>query len=512
MKNGRFFKEYDVSGDDDKFSAVSAVADFSAAKTFSRTYDNGQGISLSLQYETKTSFSEYELRNSAQPHFSEYEVVSSRTKSKPFNRTASVQEYPVDFSSDNNFYVEPFEESPVSANNKPVKPITQQPEECACPPAADVEKPSTPKAGAMPLSKSADAKAWIPKSGSGNNEANKILNAISQMESSSTNGDEIDAGFLEDMKTILTDPKTARQQVNQVPEPTPKATKEDDIFDKIAKNMQYANQYDFGTMELEQRFNDFDQIEDSVAKVPLKPRWASDKAVQTVSILTPDDVNSSHFLEDIDLMNVSRPKSNPSPLDPVAGGRSILPGILEIGDIILSTTTDEVSLAIRSATGSEVSHASIYIGGGKVIHATQAGVQEWSVGQLMDACSLCVAYHHRDMDSVKAGKIVEFLKRALSNHSAFDGWGLIHAAPSQLLASYCDVLIGNARQDCLNLARRIQPGTDNNDQFFCSELIFAALKEAGLSISTVQPSFSSPQDAIRLYFDGSLQYVGHLKV
>jgi cell wall-associated NlpC family hydrolase len=186
--------------------------------------------------------------------------------------------------------------------------------------------------------------------------------------------------------------------------------------------------------------------------------------------------------------------------------------VLEVGDLILSTTNDPVLSAIGSATGSEVSHASMYIGNGKVIHAKAAGMEELNIHQLMDSCTLCVAYHHRDMNQTKASKILQFLRTAADNHIAFDGWGLIQAAPSQLLASYCDSLMGTARQTCLNSARSILPGTDNNDQFFCSELIFSALKEAGLTISTIQPSFSSTQEAVRLFYDGTLHYVGHLKL
>jgi len=343
--------------------------------------------------------------------------------------------------------------------------------------------------------------------------SNKLLNAMSQMESSISTGDEISDGFLEDMKTILSDPKIARQQSSQQQAPVNQPTKEEDIFDRIAKNMQYANQYDFGTVELEKRFDDFDKQEDSKLKAPVNSNSRSaGKSVQAIAMSRPNDISSSDFLEDLDLMNISGSHTAPIPLDPGVGGRSILPEVLETGDIILSTITDPLSGAIRSATGSEVSHASVYVGGGRVIHATEVGVHEWTLNQLMDACSLCVAYHHRDMNELKAGKIVQFLRTALDNHATFDGWGLVHAAPSQLMASYCDSLTGSARQVCLNSARSIQPGTDNSDQFFCSELIFAALKEAGLTISTVQPSFSSPQEAVRLFYDGTLQYVGHLKV
>lgn len=53
----------------------------------------------------------------------------------------------------------------------------------------------------------------------------------------------------------------------------------------------------------------------------------------------------------------------PIPLDPGRGGRSVGPEALQIGDIIVSTTSAAISRAIRVGTGSEVSHAMLYIGG-----------------------------------------------------------------------------------------------------------------------------------------------------
>ncbi|RYF96821.1 MAG: hypothetical protein EOO02_21615, partial [Chitinophagaceae bacterium] len=357
---------------------------------------------------------------------------------------------------------------------------------------------------------------------SGNRQTNKILDAISQMSSESA-PDEINDGFLEDIKTILTDPKTLQEHPVQqsIPPLQPVQTRDEDIFDKIARNMQYANSYDFGTLELENRFDEFDKQVDQ--RPPNINRRATSQSIQTVALQQPANFSSAEFLEDLDIISStpltkyghSHMQSNDQeiPLDPGIGGRSIIPAALQEGDIILSTTAnDSISRAIRSVTGSEISHASIYVGNGNVIHATLSGVSQWTLSDLMSASTLCVAYHHKDMDDSKAARIVKFLTNALNSNKGFDSWGLINAAPSQLLASYCDSLSGATKQACLHGARSIKPGTDNNGQFFCSELIFAALNDAGLTISTVQPSFSSPQEAVRLFYDGTLDYVGHLKV
>lgn len=62
------------------------------------------------------------------------------------------------------------------------------------------------------------------------------------------------------------------------------------------------------------------------------------------------------------------------PLDPGVGGQSIDENALSIGDIIVSTTPALISRVIRRATGSVVSHALVYIGGGQVVEAIGAGV------------------------------------------------------------------------------------------------------------------------------------------
>jgi cell wall-associated NlpC family hydrolase len=481
--------------------------------TFSRIYDNGQAISMFLQFGTKTNYQEYELKAEAQPGFAEYELLSSHLNGRSFSNSAAIKEYNLDLNDDSSFFVESFDNLNIpSAKNAEVLPTLVQEPNCSCPAVSDIEQPISFKSDATPTSSESKASSWNPRLNSGNKQTNKILDAIGGIEASSSTAENIDVSFLEDIKTILADPAVARQQSILSPEPAP--TKEEDIFDRIAKNMQYANQYDFGTIELEKRLDEFDRIEDAKVSSSLRSTLPSaSQPVKTMTKAMPTDISSSVFLEDMDLMNaVASPTAVTIPLDPGVGGRSILPEVLEVGDLILSTTNDPVLSAIGSATGSEVSHASMYIGNGKVIHAKAAGMEELNIHQLMDSCTLCVAYHHRDMNQTKASKILQFLRTAADNHIAFDGWGLIQAAPSQLLASYCDSLMGTARQTCLNSARSILPGTDNNDQFFCSKLIFSALKEAGLTISTIQPSFSSTQEAVRLFYDGTLHYVGHLKL
>lgn len=73
------------------------------------------------------------------------------------------------------------------------------------------------------------------------------------------------------------------------------------------------------------------------------------------------------------------------------------------------------------------------------------------------------------------------------------------------------VLCVDANIDCI---RRV--GTNNMrvqrpDQFFCSELVAAAYRRAGLPLTPTPPSWVSPDDIAKLRIQGTLEYVGHLR-
>ncbi len=496
----------------------------SVKQTFTQSFDTG--VSIFLEYRSETSLQEYEVAQSNETPFVEYEVVNV-VPSEGISKSASVDNYTIDLN-ENDFFIESFSE----------KITPTEPERC-CEQCAEREPqqhvvsqtPNQPITlpAATPQARQQSAKT-------GNTEADKLLDALSAMTSQSN--DEIDEAFLNDMKSILSGEKTydktesqstapqSYQQQQAPPQPPPPATdtpNEHAIFDRIAQNMKYANAYDFGTIELEQRFNDFDKWTD-IEKSNPPQRVSQTKSKQVVVAPVEEkalELSSADFLQDLDLIasetkssitEQSTLSSSNIPLDPGVGGRSIMASALQVGDIIIATSTDDrISRAIRGVTGSQVSHAAIYVGNGRIIHSTDSGVSEWNLDDLINTASLAVAYRHRDMTPARGTQVVQFLRNALANNRGFDYWGLLQAAPSQLLATYCDSMAGPLRDACLQGARSIRPGTDNNDQFYCSELVFTALRDAGLSISTVQPSYSSPQEVVRLS-DGILQYVGHLKV
>ncbi len=75
----------------------------------------------------------------------------------------------------------------------------------------------------------------------------------------------------------------------------PPVSNEQAIFDRIADSMSYANAYDLGTMELENRFSDFDRIAELQQKA--KDRKAAERRADKPVAPT---VGGADFLEDLD--------------------------------------------------------------------------------------------------------------------------------------------------------------------------------------------------------------------
>jgi hypothetical protein len=136
-----------------------------------------------------------------------------------------------------------------------------------------------------------------------------LTRTTAQREASAPSDDD----FMADMQSILTgqsvyDP-VAKQTVRKDVQPAPKApqagtdtSNAQDIFDKLAASMQYANAYDLGTVELENRFADFDMLDDVTRKEAedKKQRKAPPPAAKGPA------VGSEEFIEDMDAIHRGR--------------------------------------------------------------------------------------------------------------------------------------------------------------------------------------------------------------
>ena len=196
------------------------------------------------------------------------------------------------------------------------------------------------------------------------------------------------------------------------------------------------------------------------------------------------------------------------PLDPGIGARSIGVDALEPGDIILSTTTDAGSRVIRMATSSEISHASIYVGDGKVVEALADGVGIKSVGTAIADDSAAVAFRYPNLTPAQKQIICDFAKNAVGKK--YDYGVFIDQARFKVAPMVCAALPPGSRAVCESWMGKIDIGTSTNDTFYCSELVIAAFQAGGVQL-TSGPMAQTPEDIARLRLNNTLEYVGHLK-
>jgi uncharacterized protein YycO len=199
------------------------------------------------------------------------------------------------------------------------------------------------------------------------------------------------------------------------------------------------------------------------------------------------------------------------PLDPGNGGMSIGSDQLEVGDIILSTTAAAVSGVIRFGSGSDVSHAMLYVGqGGQVVDATAAGVRLRPLADAIADATTAVAFRHPDLSDdqrhIVADKVAEYIGRPYSY------WGIVKQARFQVHRALCGVLPETQASACRTFFGQVDLGSGTSNEFFCSELVVAAYQAAGVPITETDPSWSSPDDLAQLALKaGALAYIGHLK-
>jgi uncharacterized protein YycO len=194
------------------------------------------------------------------------------------------------------------------------------------------------------------------------------------------------------------------------------------------------------------------------------------------------------------------------PLDPGAGGRSIGTDALEIGDIVVSTTPAWISRRIKEVTGSPVSHAMLYIGGGQVVESILEGVTLRSLGEAVKEATLAAAYRHPRLSSTQALRVRDAV--GLNLGKGYDFAGIAGQAGFALDRA---VLCLEADIECIRRVGTNNMRLERKDRFFCSELVADAFRQVGLPLTDTPPSWVSPDDIANLRIRGHLEYVGHLK-
>jgi uncharacterized protein YycO len=186
--------------------------------------------------------------------------------------------------------------------------------------------------------------------------------------------------------------------------------------------------------------------------------------------------------------------------------------ILRPADIIVSTTDAKVSGAIRTATGSSVSHAMVYIGNQFVVEAISAGVVKRTLTQALRDATLAIALRRRNLSKAQASAVVEHAEGLAAMKLPYDnvgavGSGMATKRGSVLASAACSIsLVG-----CLAGKSAIDQNAreEKADQaFFCSELVARIFELAGAPITGGDPSFTTPR---HVRVASNLLYIAHLK-
>lgn len=177
---------------------------------------------------------------------------------------------------------------------------------------------------------------------------------------------------------------------------------------------------------------------------------------------------------------------------------------LQKADVIVSTTSATVSGVIRAGTGSNVSHARLYIGNGEVIEAVGDGVVKTTLRAAMSADTVTIVYRRRDLDSATADAVVRFAQRQVGKGYDYSGAaGAGQASGRGVVISLLFPLVG-----AFSLGGTIGNAIAPDNNFFCSELVARAFQAAGAPITNSRPNLVQPGE---LPSSSYLQYVGHLR-
>lgn len=164
--------------------------------------------------------------------------------------------------------------------------------------------------------------------------------------------------------------------------------------------------------------------------------------------------------------------------------RKLNESVLQIGDIILTTTTDLLSKGIRKVTGSDISHALIYVESHSVIDATGYGVHSRNTQRLFweDECAVHILRFAEGLDDTQSRNIVNYVRGRIGTQ-----YSKIEAARS---------VLGGAKAP----SRRQ----------FCSRLVAQAYASAGLNL-VGDSNYCAPdhlKNSTRLIaVQGAVQYV-----
>jgi cell wall-associated NlpC family hydrolase len=167
-------------------------------------------------------------------------------------------------------------------------------------------------------------------------------------------------------------------------------------------------------------------------------------------------------------------------------------GKLKKGDVILSTTADTVSKIVKISTNSKFSHARLYIGGEYIIEAIDPVVREEKLVKVLKGDLYAAVYRVGNLTDLQKANIISYATKQRGKEYDLSG---------AIGSSGAGIAIAGLFPTITNLI-------DSESDFYCSELVAFAYKNAGIKLEVLS-SQTTPKD---LAHNKKLEYVGHLKV
>lgn len=177
---------------------------------------------------------------------------------------------------------------------------------------------------------------------------------------------------------------------------------------------------------------------------------------------------------------------------------------LQAADIILTAGQDNASLLIRTLTSSKFSHALLYDNDGFVIEAIPTGVIRRPLKDAIAHKSEAKVYRYKELSKEQAAVILTYARGLAKSAHKYDWIGAFAAGVKKNpalgigivgLKGYIIIMVG---------------GLNNSENFFCSELVIEAYKQANIPIITGRLSSNTPENIVSAVSHDILQYVGAL--
>lgn len=208
-----------------------------------------------------------------------------------------------------------------------------------------------------------------------------------------------------------------------------------------------------------------------------------------------------------------------SVIAPGNGGELITAQALEPGDILLSSIATVNSFGIRLGTFSPVSHALLYLGDGLIAEAVGTGVRARPLADVVAEEQMVVAFRVPGLDEARVRKLRDWANAQVGTR--YNTTGVLLNAPFVLNRRLCELplLPASVSNFCISGMAMVQLGASRDDQFFCSQFVLEAYRQAGMPITDADPRWVSPADLLHMR-EGDvpsiaatqpLRYVGHLK-